>query len=324
MKKFLFLFFYFVVTIFLKAQNLVPNPSFEQYSSCPTSDGQIELAFPWFNPTQGTPDYYNICYANGAWDMGVPANWIGYQNAKTGIGYAGIAVYPVQNPPSYREYIAVKLMDSLIAGTKYYISFSISLADSVIYATDDIGAYLSSDSIFSNSDINLLNIPQIENLTGNIITDKQNWKQVSGNFVAQGGEKFITIGNFKNDSQTDTVFVSGGDPNYFLSAIYYYIDDICVSSNPDTCNIQTSINSIDEQPISIDVYPNPAKDKIFIKAMSNEIISIQIYNAFGEKVLQNTMQSYNVIDLSNYSIGIYYIRVQIGQQFIMKKIILSK
>ena len=30
--------------------NLVPNPSFESYTACPTTFGQIEYATKWFSP----------------------------------------------------------------------------------------------------------------------------------------------------------------------------------------------------------------------------------------------------------------------------------
>ena len=41
--------------------NLVPNPSFEEYSLCPDKESQIERVDGWFSPSNGTPDYYNYC-----------------------------------------------------------------------------------------------------------------------------------------------------------------------------------------------------------------------------------------------------------------------
>ena len=47
------------------AQNLVPNPSFEIFITCPNTFGQIGLAIPWFqsNTIASSSDYYNSCNA---------------------------------------------------------------------------------------------------------------------------------------------------------------------------------------------------------------------------------------------------------------------
>ena len=46
---------------FAFAQNLVPNPSFENYSACPENISEIDFALPWTSTTGATPDYYNSC-----------------------------------------------------------------------------------------------------------------------------------------------------------------------------------------------------------------------------------------------------------------------
>ena len=48
-------------------------------------------------------------------------------------------------------------------------------------------------------------IPQISYNLPQYLTDTVNWVLVSGSFQAQGGEKYITIGNFNKDSLTDTL-----------------------------------------------------------------------------------------------------------------------
>jgi len=306
--------------------NLVENGNFENYTSCPTSVNQINYAVPWFNPTQGTSDYYNACFTVGGFSVDVPQNWIGFQNARTGMGYSGIAVFPAQNPPSYREYIEVKLSDSLQSGTKYYVSFYVSLADSVRYATDAIGAYFSNDSIYSNNDINLSYTPQITNPDGNMLTNKTDWIQVFGEFISQGGEQFMTIGNFKDDLNTDTIFVAGGgNPILFLNSIYYYIDDVCISDNPDTCNVQTSIEENRLHNDAIILYPNPVKNKLYIQTKLKTGFTCSVFNVFGASVITTNNKFYKEaeIDLEGLSTGIYYVRVSFGTEFITRKIIVA-
>ena len=73
----------------ISAQNLVPNPNFESYSSCPTSISQLPLAVPWITPTVATPDYFHVC--TGSISVDVPSNFGGggYQFPLTGDAYAG-------------------------------------------------------------------------------------------------------------------------------------------------------------------------------------------------------------------------------------------
>lgn len=329
MKKFLLIFFLFLFSNFESQNsfaqiNLVPNPSFEQYSSCPSSLNQVYLASPWFNPTQGTSDYFNACFTNTGFSADVPSNWIGYQNARTGDAYTGIAVYPVQNPPDYREYVEVRLKDSLQAGVNYYVSFYVSLADSVNYAADSIGAYFSSDSILSSNSINFPYNPQVSNGSDNIISDKQNWMKVSGQFTAQGGEKFMTIGNFKDDSQTNKILVSGGgNPDNYKTVIFYYIDDVCVSTNPDTCNVTVGVFSINHAD-NVYFYPNPAKNYITVKTPETGAI-INIHDTRGNIVKKifkiETEVTFYLNDLTE---GLYFLQIITSQKTTFQKIIITK
>ena len=92
----------FILTYsFLKAQNLVNNPSFENISSCGV---QGTLAVNWINPTQGgSPDLFNSCLPNR-----VPSNSIYYQWPKTGNSFAGFYLYD-NNTVDAREYLQTQL-----------------------------------------------------------------------------------------------------------------------------------------------------------------------------------------------------------------------
>src|SRR5256885_2043368 len=74
------------------AQNLVPNPGFETYGACPTTDGQIDLAIGWIDPTGTGPDYYNSC-ADISSGYSVPSNNAGTMAAHAGNAYGGFFTY---------------------------------------------------------------------------------------------------------------------------------------------------------------------------------------------------------------------------------------
>src|SRR5258707_902616 len=60
----------------LFSQNLVSNPSFEEYSVCPDLWNQTSRATGWSSFRSST-DYFNTC--DGSNVVGVPENFAGYQ-----------------------------------------------------------------------------------------------------------------------------------------------------------------------------------------------------------------------------------------------------
>ena len=208
-----------VCSNFLHAQNLVPNPSFEIYNTCPTNvnNGEPLQCIPWDGPTDASPDYFNICAAPG--NAGVPTNLFGTQNPHTGVAYAGVGMWFVSF--FYREYITAPLTETLMQDTAYEVSFYVSRAENSC-GEDKIGAYFSATYPPNVGIVVLPFDPQVSSNLG-IITDFLDWTLITGCFVAKGGEQYITIGNFFDDDEMNL------DPtcnNPFQS--YYYVDDVSV------------------------------------------------------------------------------------------------
>jgi len=296
-----------------QAQNLVPNPSFEDTLNCPANQDEVYNAPPWFRPTIGTSDYFNQCYSGGLTNVDVPGNFEGYQFARTGNAYTGIACAGyVFFPDNRREYIEARLIDSLIAGKKYYIEFYVSLSDSSIWAIDFIGAYLSKDSVYDYTTLDTLPfIPQIENPAYNKITDKINWTKISEFYTAQGGEKFIVIGNFRGAASTHADTLSGTWYN-----AYYYIDDVSVIDSNDV-----GINEYQENNY-INIYPNPCNG-IFQVAIDSDTYSLEIYNVLGKTIYHSEINKQKTeIDISNESKGIYLLKILTDKEITIRKIIL--
>ena len=186
------------------AVNLVPNDSFESYTSCPTSFGQIYQAAPWDAPTTGTSDYLNACAPVSFPSVNVPQYEQGFQSALTGVGYAGII--PFSAAADYREYIEAPLTSPLVASTAYLVKFHVSLADESILAIGRLGAYLSVGSMGPIGNYAPLAVtPQVESPANVHLTNAAGWTLVSGVVVASGGEDHIVIGSFHDDASTTTV-----------------------------------------------------------------------------------------------------------------------
>lgn len=307
MKNLAIILFFMFATSYIQAQNLVPNPSFEDTVSCPIN-GNLNNVNLWVNPNSATPDYFHICTFG---NFGVPVNGYGNQSARTGNAYAG--VISIMNISGYREYLQVQLTSPLSAGVKYCVEFYVMAADSSTYSINNIGAYLSNVPISSPSSNEFTVTPQIENQISSPINQPNVWQLVTDSFIATGGEQYITIGNFNNNSNTDTTMLNGST----WAEGYQYIDDVKLQ----TC----STVNIDETLLvnQISLYSNPSNGKINIS--SHETIkNYTVYSSLGQLIINNFPNTTNFqIDLTNYSTGIYYINMQTTKSNITKKIIIN-
>src|ERR1051326_7833297 len=59
MRKIIFLLFF--LPAIAPAQNLVPNPGFEEYDKCPGNISQFAYVKNWFEANKGTTDLFSIC-----------------------------------------------------------------------------------------------------------------------------------------------------------------------------------------------------------------------------------------------------------------------
>src|SRR5687767_11392239 len=234
LKTFFCLFFAPGLAGVLPAQNLVPNPSFENITGCPASLSQYNLATPWAIPPGSgtTPDLFNPCNTT-ACSVDAPNNFIGVTNAFSGVGYAGILVGNYGSCPNCREYLQIQLTSPLVAGTQYCVSMRVLRASFTQTASNNLGIYISNTAINQpgNQPINTVT-PQFNHTA--VIMDSANWTLVSGQYTALGGENFITIGNFYDD--INTTFFNYAYPtactNLFITAgaAYYYLDSVFVGT----------------------------------------------------------------------------------------------
>lgn len=202
----------------IMSPNLVPNPSFEDYLSCPTDGfGEIYLAVPWTAANSiSSSDYFNACSSNLAIILALQV-----QFPRTGYGEASI-ILTGAGLNNYREYIETKLKTKLISNKKYCTKVYTNLNNYAAYAIENIGMYFSQTEIFQPPlSAPIPNIPQIKNNKG-IIKDTINWVLISGVYDALGGEEYIVIGNFDSAINTNYSYM-GGTGNSF-----YFFDDISV------------------------------------------------------------------------------------------------
>ncbi len=307
-----FILFFLVSNIY--SQNLVPNPSFETITQCPVVESRIYYAPPWFQPSTWhgnvinscTSDLFDTCGASIT-SQGIPQNINGYQYARTGIGYAGII--PYNDTLNAIEYLEVPLLDTLITNHTYCAEYYVSLANPYGEAISNMGAYFSVDSLLDATYLHAINYvtPQIENPLSNMLSDTLNWMLVSGSFIANGGEKFMTIGNFHLPATTHTVYINGG-----YNESYYYIDDVSVVD----CG-SVGIPEKTQTNYNVKLYPNPNNGNFAFEyhLEGNDAEIISIYDITGKLIRKLNFNSTNTstsINASELDAGIYLYDVLIN------------
>ena len=290
----------------VSAQNLVLNPSFEDTIAC-TGTYAMPCNY-WYWATYGSPDYFSEqpdinCV------VPAPQSTAGFQYARTGIAYVGLGVFTEHTISAFinkREYVGGILSDTLKQGHEYCVSFYVSVAEEFKYVTDGIGLYLSVDSAVDYTiNTNLSFVPQISNPSGNIIYDTLNWVQISGTYIANGGEKYLTIGNFKDDANTMIDSASST-----ANSAYYFIDDVSVID----CTV--GINEVNGNKDIGRLYPNPARTVVYYEneLAADESGKVKLMDMLGKEIKEykltkgSNLISIPVFDLSK---GVYMVKVEI-------------
>lgn len=241
----LYIFLIFPINIFL-GQNLVSNPGFEIYKTCPNGynvSSDKELVPDWRIPSPGTSDYFNQCDKTGR--AGVPKNAMGYMEAKEGKGYVGVILSDFallkQGQRNYREYLQNSLLAPLEKGTVYCVKFYYCVATHSRYSVNRLGIIFSDDRLGSKNNL-IDKTPHIE-LDSMVLTQQKDaWIEFCGTYTAKGGERFLTLGNFYSDSRTqhfdfkeEKGMQTEITPSKIENFAYYYMDMVSVEALDNSC-----------------------------------------------------------------------------------------
>lgn len=323
LKRILITVFIFFSVFNCKSQNLLANGSFESYNTPVNWNSWGGDFIGWYtNPpdtvmvdwgSYQSPDFFiDACPHSYS---GVPVNVFGYSQPKSGNNYIGLIVFSYGG--LYREYIYQKFSSPLVAGRNYCLNFYASRSDRCQYASKNLEAYFTSSLPSMSTYFNIPATPQIVNQTG-FISDTTQWTNVQGCYTAVGGEKYVIIGNFKNDPNTDTLYVgtNNPDPNYPGLAqrySYYYIDDVTLID-------QTSVglNEISDDNV-LEIYPNPTTGLINFNAerYTQGDYTVKILDLFGKEIISEVVNG--EIDISSFDKGVYTLLLYKSKQLIVTK-----
>jgi hypothetical protein len=298
----------------LWSQNLVPNPSFENNTGCPTTPCQWNLATDWTNisgrigcgtSNSGTPDYFNTC---GTGNLAPPATTYGQLAPRTGNAMMGLSTYRPFSP-NFREYLSVQLDSALQPGIPYEVSFAYANGTPAVGASTggigtEIGVNLSNGPLFQQGRTPIIINPTFET-NGTVYS--AGWQVISFIYTPPTPVDHITIGNFRNDANTTAVqYVT---PTFFTFS-YYFFDDIKVerASLLEASDVVTEIDEINSDQFFFH------DNSLNIRLTNPEIQHIQltIMNIQGKVLQERTKEVSNNarFDLPELSPGMYIARMQ--------------
>lgn len=166
------------------AQNLIPNPSFENMTPCEFIQPDLTCADFW-------PDYLGLDPTN------TPD--LGYEGAvffppSTIEAFDGDQYLNIECSTGNPEYIQVDLLQPMTAGTSYCVSFYASVTQESTEVAPSLGAYFTDTPILDSP----FELGIQASVQGPVDFDPTSWTLVSGTYVAQGGENIMVLGGFEN------------------------------------------------------------------------------------------------------------------------------
>ena len=288
----------------INAQNLVPNPGFELISTCNVSTLQqgLNAVFNWstYDYNDNSPDIYNTCFNP---PFNPPNTLAGNSMPNSGNTMSGIAQFPSADRI---EAISVQLNQALVKDSAYCVSFFAknALYNNTQYWSENIGALFSSGIV----DHSIIRNRTAQISPSHRLTENE-WVEVSGYYIASGGENYLNIGFFVEH------------PSYFhpLSApddfIYYFIDDVSVVP----CNKDSLLNVNLSLPNVFTPNDDGENDLYEIKQQNIKSMNVVVINRWGDIVLtyDGKTTQWNGKDASGNDVidGVYFIKVEAETNF---------
>ena len=298
----------------LAAQNLVPNPGFEDFDTCQADEFGLNGPLSWFR-TNGTPDYLQSCLPYGHF-QGLPMNFVTYQEPFEGASCAGMITYLQSGQIEGREWIMAPLLEPLMLGQTYYCSFRANAAfggnhtyPQIWLANDKVGMRFSTAPLPQWNDPDPYPVPpnHAHILYPQILSDTVGWTLVSGSFVADSAYQYVMIGQFFSNALTDTLqFSPEGTPWYWLPRAYTLVDAVCVSASPGGCDLGQGVGEVQASgPV---LFPNPAQDQLIVGQRAGA--DAQVLDAVGRMMWQGRISSDRwVLEVGSWARGTYMLRM---------------
>ena len=202
-------------------QNILPNPGFESFSTCPSSIGNMPgYVNNWDRANTASPDYGNCGFSGNSAIRFTPRTGSGV------IGMWGGASHPSCATSAYSEAIRATLTSPMTTGQSYTVSVAVRV-DGVGTSTStpnncvDFGMYFyNSASPPPTPGWCCLPVSPQWSVSGNLIQDGV-YTVFTGTVTATGNFNRVIIGPFCNGNTTGAAC-----SNYGTARMYFNLDDV--------------------------------------------------------------------------------------------------
>jgi OmpA-OmpF porin, OOP family len=229
---------------FTTGNNLILNPEFNYFYYKPVqivSDGRskIDEWIPfWRAPGNYTPDYLsnlrsiNVLSFYYLFDFPLPNKF----------SYVGLGIY--RDSSSYSEYIQGKLVKPLAKGQKYCLKVSIALSSYSGFSVDRLAFHLTPKPISIDETNEGSYKPQV--MLSTISVDNKRFMTLCAYFIAEGGERFVSIGRFCSPDKLDIIRRKNMPQTQFgiEKSAYYLIENVDIHEIQDTTECYCKSNLV--------------------------------------------------------------------------------
>lgn len=209
------------------ANNMVPNPSFEEEDGRLRRSGQLHKSKHWVPGNGADADLFNA--EDDDEDIGAPETYRGRCKPRTGSRFAGIRAYSYRGDEP-RTYISAEFPEKLGKGVLYCVKFHVRLSPLSKFAVNNVGAYISKKDITTTEEKSLIHETELVDSKKRVHQNTRVWKPVCAAYRAKGGEQYITIGTFVENDEFKTEKLR--KPRRYKRSqfydSYYFIDDVSV------------------------------------------------------------------------------------------------
>lgn len=141
-----------------------------------------------------------------------------------------------------------------------------------------------------------------------MLTDTADWALLNTAYVPDSAYQYVTIGNFFEDSLSSSVIL---DSNGGFNWAYVFVDDVCVSLDPEFCTGHNGFNPLQMERVV--VYPNPVAEKLHVVLpFSSRSVTVSIHDIAGRLMGEYPsapLTRERILDVSDMPEGVYILHV---------------
>ncbi len=303
----IFIVFIFKQSIPISGQdNLIPNGSFDDSVKC----GSTSTIAHWFVPQNDPVNVNNLCSYIDWWRF-IKDKKSGINGTQCGFIETFYSGFADDNIYSGRLYLAVKLIKPLEAGKQYYFEMYLRSVDTFPNKKLVNTIFTNGQDISFTKELPLFdfvmprNYLQLKPVAVTPLYADYDWHKFSHCFIADGSERFLIIGNFRNDVNTETKNTGKQNPNFPNGRIANYaVDDVVLTpmeinlSDTSLCNKDTLLLNVGKTaPPSLTYRWQDASTTPEYRAIKSESLNIRMNyspECYSEKQVKVNTYDHNL------------------------------